>query len=259
MYGSMNEPTKVCQTCWQSKLIDCFKKEPRCKDGVTPHCKECIGKKKKEYRNNNHSHYLDLEKRRRDKPEVKEYSKMWREEHREEQLDKAKERYKSNPAPYLRRSKEQKLRDPYGYKAYQWKWRKANKKWYRDYYHNVNKKNINWRIKNTLRGSLRKALNGKNKTGSVLKYLGCPLEFFRGYLEGKFTSGMTWDNYGVVWHIDHHIPCISFDMTNETERHKCFHYTNLQPLLAGDNCSKQDKMPDGTFSRKQLTTAVKVV
>lgn len=255
----MNETTKICQTCNQPKFIACFKKELRCKEGVTPHCKECINKRKKKYRCNNHVHYLELEKRRRDQPSIKKRMAVWWNEHRTEQNEKAKLRYESNPGPYLLRAKAQRERDPVGYKAYLKKWNRENRKWYRDYYHNVNKKNINWRIRNTLRGSLRKALNGSNKTCSALKYLGCPLEFFRGYLEAKFNGKMSWDNYGIVWHIDHIIPCCSFNMTDENERKRCFHYTNLQPLTASDNCSKQDKMPDGTFARKRLTIPINQV
>ena len=52
------------------------------------------------------------------------------------------------------------------------------------------------------------------------------------------TSGMTWDNI----HIDHIQPCASFDLEDPNEQRKCFHYTNLQPLLAEDNLRKSDQI-----------------
>ena len=51
---------------------------------------------------------------------------------------------------------------------------------------------------------------------------------------------MSWGNYG-KWHVDHIRPCASFNLVNEEEQKKCFHYTNLQPLWAKDNLSKGSK------------------
>jgi DNA/RNA endonuclease G (NUC1) len=54
---------------------------------------------------------------------------------------------------------------------------------------------------------------------------------------------MNWENYGKNgWHIDHIIPCASFDLTDPKQQKNCFHYTNLQPLWAADNIRKSDKI-----------------
>ena len=75
---------------------------------------------------------------------------------------------------------------------------------------------------------------------STMELTGCELPFLKGYLEAKFTEGMTWENHG-DWHIDHIQPCCSFDLKEEEEQQKCFHYTNLQPLWASDNLTKGGK------------------
>ena len=43
-------------------------------------------------------------------------------------------------------------------------------------------------------------------------------------------------------HIDHILPCASFDLTDSKEQKKCFHYSNLQPLWAEDNLRKGDRL-----------------
>ena len=69
------------------------------------------------------------------------------------------------------------------------------------------------------------------------------MEELKYYLEGKFQSGMTWENHGFRgWHIDHILPCSSFDFTKIEEQKKCFHYTNLQPLWAHENLTKAEKI-----------------
>lgn len=58
----------------------------------------------------------------------------------------------------------------------------------------------------------------------------------------EFSNYMTWDNRGSIWHIDHVIPCNKFDLTIENEQKICMNWSNLKPMLAFDNISKQDKI-----------------
>lgn len=98
---------------------------------------------------------------------------------------------------------------------------------------------LHYKIREYLRARMWRALKdqGGEKIKSVLALTGCDLDELKEHLEGQFTDGMTWENYG-KWHIDHIIPCASFDLLKESEQKKCFHYTNLQPLWEDDNKSK---------------------
>ena len=79
-----------------------------------------------------------------------------------------------------------------------------------------------------------------------MEYIGCSPAFLREHLENQFTEGMTWENQG-QWEVDHIRPCASFALNHsdpevaELNRRACFHYTNLQPLWASENCSKGAK------------------
>lgn len=94
-----------------------------------------------------------------------------------------------------------------------------------------------------MRKRVRDALRGKNKSKNTLDLIGCSVEELWMHLEKQFTKGMTRENYGKYgWHIDHIMPCDSFDMNNAEEQKKCFHFSNLQPLWAKDNIKKGNKI-----------------
>ena len=88
------------------------------------------------------------------------------------------------------------------------------------------------------RNRLGQMLKGNSKSASTIELLGCTPEHARFHIESQFTEGMTWDNI----HVDHIQPCASFDLEDPNEQRKCFHYTNLQPLLAEDNLRKSDQI-----------------
>ena len=105
------------------------------------------------------------------------------------------------------------------------------------------KTDISYHISCALRSRLSKAIKNNYKSSSAVKDLGCTILEFKFYLEGKFTDGMTWENYGFYgWHIDHIIPLAFFDLTNREQFLKAVHYTNLQPLWALENIIKSDKI-----------------
>ena len=86
------------------------------------------------------------------------------------------------------------------------------------------------------------ALKGNFKSDTTMIQLGIPdIEFLWKHLESTFKPGMTRENHG-LWHIDHIIPCASFDLSKPEEQAKCFHYTNLQALWSHENLSKGAKI-----------------
>jgi hypothetical protein len=101
---------------------------------------------------------------------------------------------------------------------------------------------IKYKLAKTLRSRVNKAIVLSSKSGSAVRDLGCSIEFLKCYLESKFKTGMTWDNWSQQgWHIDHIMPLSKFDLTNPEQFLQACHYTNLQPLWAKENLSKGNR------------------
>lgn len=74
------------------------------------------------------------------------------------------------------------------------------------------------------------------------KHFGTTKAIFFDYMNPKLLEGMSWENYGEVWHMDHIVP-LSLGGANEERLLKLGHYKNLQPMFAADNVRKGDSMP----------------
>lgn len=121
------------------------------------------------------------------------------------------------------------------------KYKKYRKQYYKNYAKNRRKIDLSFKLEGILRCRFKKALKTNSKSSSTLQLLGCSIPELKIYLENQFKPGMTWENHG-LWHIDHIIPCCSFNLSLDEEQKKCFHYSNLQPLWAEENLKKGGRM-----------------
>ena len=78
--------------------------------------------------------------------------------------------------------------------------------------------------------------------------LGCPIEFFKEWIEFQFTDGMNWES---DIHLDHVSPISSFDLTDITQQRLCFNWSNIQPLFAQDNRLKYNKINTDLINNHQ--------
>ena len=95
-----------------------------------------------------------------------------------------------------------------------------------------------------MRTALRE--QGAKRVGDYAAMVGCDIDTLLGRLDLMFKAGMTWENYGRRWVIDHIKECCLFDLRDAAEQRVCFHYTNLQPLSQARNVRK------GLAARKSL-------
>jgi hypothetical protein len=215
--------TKICPTCQIVHPTSMFSKNMQRKDKLGYYCKSC-----EKIRTAN---WLSISKNR-------EYSRRNAAKYYYENKDKRKEyqiKNKNKRVDYMKL----------------WRNKKSEhiKQYKKEYNKNIQSKDINYRLLHNLRTRLQLAVKSNNakKCERTMELVGCDIYTLKLHLQLKFTSDMTWGNYGRKgWHIDHILPCSSFDLSKKEEQRKCFHYTNLQPLWWLDNCKKSNTI--GHFS-----------
>jgi len=197
------------------------------------------------------------------KPGTAERRKQYALEHKEYNSIKAKECYERNKERYKEKGKERR-KDPEHKKRtaeYRRNYLKdpKNKERMKEYYKVYNEltkdrrneltralyrkyiKDPKHKIKRKLRNRLYSALKAKNaeKQLSAIALVGCSIEDLKKHIESQWLPGMTWENHTINgWHIDHIMPCNTFDLRDLEQQKICFHYTNLRPLWGSDNVSR---------------------
>jgi hypothetical protein len=254
--------TKYCPKCNQDKLIEEFCKDINRKGGLQPYCKSCNKKYRELNKEQSKLYSKEYNKKYYPKNRVKllKQQKLYRNSHKKEIKEYFLAYYSDNS---------NKLK----HKIVQKKWNMKNKlqisermKKYNELHKNENsikaklyyqknkekrllyernklKTDIYYKLVNHLRRRIYSAIKHNSKSQSTIQLLGCSVIQLKQHLESQFKPGMTWDNYGYYgWHVDHILPCASFDLSKPEEQRKCFNYTNLQPLWMKENLEKSDKM-----------------
>lgn len=219
--------TKICSKCREEKPMTntFFAKRKTGKDGFASWCKEC----KKQYDKNRRA-----EMKRLNPEALKEIHK--------EKYQQNKERIKKYSKKYYKDNREK-------YRAHEREYRQKNKDrlnaYSNEYVKNRYKNDPAFKIKTNCRIRISQAVRNGYKSSDTMDLIGCDIQFLMDHLESQFTDGMSWENYG-EWHIDHILPCASFDLSKKENQKECFNYKNLQPLWAEDNIKKSDKVPEST-------------
>jgi hypothetical protein len=228
------------KTCKEEKELTEFYKNCTAKDGFRPHCKSCVSAQQKKYKENN------PEKVRASKRKYRENSRESIRAKQQKYNEKNREKIRAQQRKYRENNKEKIMATQRKYaeknresiRASQQKWKK--------------KKRATcpmFRMVHCLRERLRAVLRGKNKSASTMALLDCTVEELKKHLEKQFVEGMSWDNRGTVWHIDHMVPCASFDLSDAEQQRRCFHFTNLQPLFASENIIKGNRNIYGPYMK----------
>ena len=210
----------ICSKCKEQKpFTNDFFRRRKLKNSISLEktCKKCRFNQEKASKTKLKSDPIYLAEFRKKRNE---YEKK----HRKENPDYYKQKY-LNRKPYLRKRK----RDNY------------NPEKAREY---ARKRLLNptHKVSKYMSTRINKLIKDKNFDSVIdlLDYSICDLML---HLEKQFRNGMSWDNYGPYWHIDHIKPVshFNFQSKNDSEFKECWALSNLQPLLKSENLSKGNR------------------
>lgn len=209
--------------------------------GLRPECKECKSKADRLYREANidKKKLHDQQYYQANQERKKQISKDW--------YNLNRDRAAQYKRVYFQQNKEKiyEYRKEYNDQNYE-RLKDYMNKYMKEKYHN----NINYRIKSICNKRIRDGVRQKSK--STMDYIGCDIEHLKQWFEYQFVEGMTWDNMGRIWHIDHVRPCSSFNFDNEDDIYQCYHWSNLQPLFAQANMEKGATVDEFLILKVQL-------
>lgn len=99
-----------------------------------------------------------------------------------------------------------------------------------------------------LRSALQTKVNrmlrgGAKSSGAVEQFVGVSsADELMHHCKQFFHNGMTAENYGSYWHVDHTIPCKWYSSSDEDMK-RCWSLANLRPMMGPENQKKGSKVP----------------
>jgi len=245
---------KKCNKCHKLKPLDDFSPDKRVKTGTYGMCKQC--------RNIDHKKYYA-----KNREKYNERSRKWQANNPEKVKQNDKKRKAANPEKRKEVLRKWQSKNREKTREYSRKWRmenlekakikgrKANKKWAMNHPEEIREKgrrdakrrrnNPKWKLSTNISTEIRASLKKYSKANRHWEALvDFTVDQLKAHLEKLFKPGMTWENYGTVWHIDHKVPIavFNFDRPEHIDFRLCWSLKNLQPLEARKNLSKGAKL-----------------
>ena len=226
-----NQNFRKCKTCKVEKPFssEFFYKNKKYKYGFSTECCHCTKQRSRKWAAENKAKKANSDKayaeenrqviseyqsgyRKLNKDKSSAYMKKYADENAEK-LKKSRQNYNSGPEVKAARAESHNER------------RRHDKK---------------YRLMCNVRSAVSEALS---KQSGALRFLEYTIGDLMRHLERQFVSGMTWENYGSRWHVDHIIPSASFafESAEDPDFKFCWSLANLRPLWANENLKKNAK------------------
>lgn len=226
--------TKVCTKCGVEKPLPEYNRDKRGLHGREARCRECAKAYKAWYRQ------AHAEKFRSGMRE-------WRLKNLERERLRSREYARANAAQNKKRAKAWREANPERFAENSARWREANPEKFIE----MRRKSAakcgalpKRRLEVAMGQAMRRAFRNGGKPARTFQMLGYSPADLVAHLESQFVPGMTWENYGSHWHVDHIIPLSVFNYSSPDhgDFRRAWSLQNLQPLWADQNRRKHAKL-----------------
>lgn len=224
---SKSETVKMCRKCKKTKDISEFYQNRSSGDGLCIWCRECgrLAARERYWANPQKSISQTIRWQKNNPERKRETGKRWAINNREKIHANRRKQREQNP---------EKVREA----ARRW-WIKNPEK--TKEYHRRRTSTPKGRLNNTMRSTIcRSVIKGAKAKLRWESLVGFTVDQLKRHLEKHFHDGMSWENYGTYWEIDHIIPiaAFNFERPDDIDFRLCWSLKNLRPLESSKNMSK---------------------
>jgi hypothetical protein len=170
----------------------------------------------------------------------RDYGRQWRVLNPQKAAEMSRKWKSSNPEKVALHKKKDQLRNRDKRRRTQQEWNQKNREMLRNRARDRYAAEPSFKMAHLLRNRLNLAVKRKCKAGSAVRDMGCTVAEFWAHMESLFRPGMTKENWGKAWVIDHIYPLAATNLQDRVQCLAALNWRNLQPLTPEENSAKGD-------------------
>lgn len=85
---------------------------------------------------------------------------------------------------------------------------------------------------------MRRLYGTNTPSKEIVSLLAIDKDGFINHINKYLIEGMTKENFGTEWGLDHIVPVELFDFSNKEELKLCYNFNNIMPMFNNDNRMK---------------------